>query len=153
MKKVKVENLSKEELLSLKDDYIYHGSHTLFDVCKPQQSHCETHAVENEQNAIYGSDNILFSILFAFRKLPSEHFSWSASVIDNRWCGVLYDQTYIDKDDFGYIYCFEKSHFEQTSPGGNQFVCKTPLQPKRVIKVYYSDFKDLFIRKNSGNSK
>lgn len=138
--------ISREKLLNLKNTYIYHGSHELFDVCKPQQAHCETHNKENEQFAIYGSDEIRFAILFAFYKLPRENFSWSASFINNRWTGILYDKTYIDDQDYGYIYCFNKSCFKPTCPGGNQYICMKSLKPKKIYKIFFKDFQDFFIK-------
>ena len=136
-----------EEIFDMKDKYIFHGSHSLFKICKPKQAHCDTHAKENELNAIYGSDDINFAVLFAFEKLPKEHYSWSADYIDGEWQGVLYNDTYIDKDDYGYLYLFEKSDFAPTSKGSCQFVCKRPLKPIKTIKVFYKDFQDRFINR------
>ena len=140
-----VSKCPKQELLKLKNKYIFHGSHSLFDVCKPQKAKCDTHAKENELNAIYGSDDINFAVLFAFEKLPKEHFSWSANYIDGEWRGVLYDDTYINNNDFGYLYLFDKSNFVPTREGSCQFVCKKALKPIKIIKVFYKDFKERFI--------
>jgi len=70
---IDVLTVSREKLLSFKDSYIYHGSHELFDVCKPKQAHCETHNTENEQFAICGSDEIRFA-MFCFLQVANRKF-------------------------------------------------------------------------------
>lgn len=142
---IDVEILSKEELLMLSGKYIFHGSHALFEVCKPHKAQCGTHMAENEQTAIYGSDDLNFSVLFAFEKLPSEHFSWSADFVDGKWVGKMFGGTYIDDNDYGYLYVFDKAHFTPTNAGGSQFVCKKEIRPLKIIKVFYKDLKDHFI--------
>ena len=143
--KIAVKEISKTELLLLKDKYIFHGSHVLFDVCKPHQARCNSKNAENEQFAIYGSSSLEFAILFAFEKLPKTKFSWEASVDDNgQSYGILKDGTYITQEDFGYIYCFDKTNFKPTTEGGVQYVCKTEQKPVAIYKVYYKDFKELF---------
>ncbi len=142
---IKVKEITKEKLLLLKNRFIFHGSHTLFNVCKPHQARCETKKQENEQFAIYGSSCLEFALLFAFEKLPRNKFSWSADVDDNGQAyGLLKGGTYIAEDDFGYIYCFSKDKFLPTSEGSMQYVCKQEQSPVAVYKVYYKDFTDLF---------
>lgn len=141
-----ISECSKQELKELKDKFIFHGSHHLFDICKPQKAKCDTHAKENELTAIYGSDDINFAVLFAFQKLPKEHYSWSANYVNGEWRGFLYDDTYIDNNDYGYLYIFNKSDFAPTSKGSSQFVCKKALKPIKIIKVFYKDFKERFVK-------
>lgn len=143
--KIAVKKISKTELLLLKDKYIFHGSHALFDVCKPHQAKCETKRKENEQFAIYGSSSLEFAILFAFEKLPKTKYSWSADVGDDgKPFGLLKEGTYIAEEDFGFIYCFDKAKFKPTTAGSMQYVCKQELAPVAIYKVYYKDFKELF---------
>ena len=52
-----------EEILNMKDKHIFHGSLCFFKIYKPKQAHCDTHAKENELNAIYGSDDTNFACL------------------------------------------------------------------------------------------
>lgn len=139
-----VEILTKKELLKLNGKYIFHGSHALFDVCKPHKASCGSHKKENEQNAIYGSDNLTFAALFAFEKQPREHYSWRVDFCDGKWLGILSDNSFIKDNDFGYLYLFNKSLFVPTEVGGSQFVCKKEALPQRIIKIFYSDFKDQF---------
>ena len=141
---INAEILAKEELLKLNGKYIFHGSPVLFNICKPHKAHCGTRSKENEQMAIYGSDDINFAVLFSFKKLHQNRSSWSANYVDGEWRGILYNGTYIDNDDCGYLYLFDKSNFAPTIEGGSQFVCKKAIKPIKIIKVFYKDFKERF---------
>ena len=142
---INVEEISKEELLKLKDKYIFHGSPALFDVCKPHKAKCDTGKKENNQFAIYGSSKLTFAILFTFEKLPKSKYKWSANTADDGSCYALLEEgTYIDENAFGYIYCFNKNKFEPTAPGSHQQVCKQQLTPEKIFKVYYKQFTELF---------
>ena len=55
--------VNMEEILNMKDKHIFHGSLCFFKIYKPKQAHCDTHAKENELNAIYGSDDTNFACL------------------------------------------------------------------------------------------
>lgn len=146
---MKVEELKKDELLELKGKYIFHGSITLFDEAKPHQARCSTKNPENEQFAVYGSPDLEFAILFAFPKLPEKEYNWSADHTDNGYVGVLHNKTYIDDNAYGYVYCFDKSKFKPTREGSSQFVCEENIVPEMVVKVWYKDFKELFVKEHS----
>ena len=56
----------------------------------------------------------------------------------------MHDDTYIDENAKGYVYCYDKSKFQETEKGSMQFVCYKPLKPEMVVEVYYTDYKELF---------
>ena len=142
---ITAQEISKEELLKLKDKFIFHGSPTLFDICKPHQAKCDTGKKENSQFAIYGSSELTFAILFAFEKQPKSKYKWSANTAKDGSCyAILEEGTYVDEDAFGHIYCFDKTKFEPTAPGSHQQVCKKQLAPAKIYKIYYKQFSELF---------
>lgn len=112
---------------------------------KPQQARCESKNPLNEQNAIYGSNSLRFALLFAFEKLPKNSCSWAVINENGTRFGELRDSTYIDENAKGYIYCYDKSKFQETKHGSSQFVCFHDLAPQRIIEVEYKDYKDLFV--------
>ena len=63
-----IKKLNRNTLKSLEGKYIFHGSPTLFDVCKPNQAKDYNGNSDNEKFAIYGSMELDFSVLFAFDK-------------------------------------------------------------------------------------
>lgn len=136
--------ISKEKLVELKGKYIFHGSPILFDICKPHNAKCNSKNPLNEQNAIYGSDNLEFAILFAFAKLPKDKFHWCAVSDDIGFYAELHGETYIDDNAQGYIYCFDKNNFEQIKENDVQYVCYKELEPLCVHKIFYKDYKNLF---------
>lgn len=140
-----IETISKSELLKLKDDYIFHGSPALFEECKPHQSKDSRHIKGNEHFAIYGSNNLSFAILFAFEKLPHTTASWSAQCDEfGNYFASLYEGTYIEESAYGYLYCFDPKYFQPIKKGDCQYICKTSLTPKRIFKIYYKDYQQLF---------
>lgn len=145
-----IPTISKDELISLNGKYIFHGSHTLFDVCKPHLAKCESKRPENEHFAIYGSNNLTFALLFAFEKLPKNKLHWTAKHdASGNFYGVLKEGTYIAEDDFGYLYCFDPSYFTPTDNQGFQYICEKEIQPLKVFKVAYKDYNYLFFDENS----
>lgn len=142
---MKAEKMTKEELLKLEGKYIFHGSEKLFDIALPHQAKCDTKKKENEQFAIYGSPDLNFSIVFAFPKSPYKKYRWSCKFVNGKYVGVLHDDTYIEEDSKGYLYCFDKTKFEPTEKGSAQYVCKKPLKPELILEVAYKDFKENFI--------
>lgn len=147
-----VKEISKLDLLKIKDEYIFHGSPKLFDNCKPHKAKCASHNPLNEQKAIYGTNNIEFAILFAFEKLPSDKYDWCTVYDGKSYYAELHDKTYIEDNAFGYIYCFNKVEFNPIKDGSVQYVCKHNLNPVLIYKIYYKDFKELF-KKEMLNSK
>lgn len=142
---MKVEKISKEELEKLSGKYIFHGSQTLFEVAQPHKAKCDTKKKENEQFAIYGSPSFDFSIVFAFPKMPLDKYRWACMNVDGKFVGVLRDDTYIEEDAVGYIYCFDKKYFAEVEKGSPQYVCKKAIKPEHIFKVEYKDFKEHFI--------
>lgn len=143
---MKVEKISRKELFKIENDYIFHGSPTLFTVGKPHKAKCDTKNPSNEQNAIYGANDLRFAIIFSFEKLPRENFSWRAISYNGKYVAELRDDTYIDENAKGYLYCYDKTKFKPTSEGSSQYVCFKELKPKKVFEILYKDFKDLFVK-------
>ena len=52
---MKVEKITKVELLKLEGKYIFHGSEKLFDIAMPHQAKCDTKKKENGALAIFKS--------------------------------------------------------------------------------------------------
>lgn len=142
---MEIEKITREELLKLEKDYIFHGSPTLFKKAKPHQAKCVTKNPLNEQVAVYGSNNLRFAIIFAFEKLPKQCFSWSAVNYNGEYFAELKDGTYVDDNAVSYIYLFNKSRFKETKKGSNQYVCYEDIEPERIFKIEYKNYKDLFI--------
>lgn len=136
--------VSKSKLLEIKNKYIFHGSPTLFSVCKPHKAKCESKNPLNEQNAIYGTNNLEFAILFAFEKLPIDKYDWCTVYDGNNYYAELHDDTFVDNDACGYIYCFEKEEFHSIKECGVQYVCDHELEPIKIYKIFYKDYKELF---------
>ena len=142
-----IEEISKSELLKLKEKYIFHGSSKLFDECLPHQATCSTDNSLNKQNAVYGTSDLRFAILFCFEKLPVDKFDWAVVSYNGVRVGELYDGTYIEENSYGYLYCFNKNDFAICENKGVQYVCEHSVIPKKVYKVFYKDYKDLFKKK------
>lgn len=140
----KFEKLTSEKALSLKNKYIFHGSPKKFDICFPNQAVCESGNPENLENAIYGSSEIDFAVLFAFNKIPiGKNSGWRANTKDGKSKATLFNLK-IDLDAKGYLYCFKKENFVATKDGGIQFISKTPQNPEIVLELEFKDFSQLF---------
>ena len=148
---VKVEKIKRDELFKLERDYIFHGSPKLFEIGKPYKAKCNTKNPVNEKNAIYGVNDLRFSIIFAFEKLPRERFSWAAVNENGKYIAELRDDTYVDDNAKGYLYYYDKSKFKPTSQGSAQHVCMEELKPLMVVEIKYKDYSDLFVRVKKEN--
>ena len=142
---MQVEKIKRDELFKLEKEYIFHGSPKLFEIGKPHKAKCNTKNPVNEQNAIYGANDLRFAIIFAFEKLPSERFSWAAVNENGKYIAELRDDTYVDDNAKGYLYCYDKSKFKPTSQGSAQHVCMEELKPIKVFEIEYKDYVDLFV--------
>lgn len=146
MKNIKIEKISRDDLFKLENDYIFHGSPFLFEICKPHKAKCDSKNPSNEQTAIYGANNLKFAIVLAFEKLPKDKYSWKVSFINGKCVAELIDGTYIDESAKGYLYCFEKSKFKPTHKNSTQYVCFTEIKPLKIFEINYKDYADLFIK-------
>ncbi len=143
---MKVSKITRDELFKLKDKYVFHGSTMLFNKAKPQQAKCDTKNPLNEQVAVYGAKDLRFAIIFAFEKLPKQNFSWAAVNYNGEYVAELKNGTYIDESAKGFIYCFDKSKFQETQKGSNQYVCYEEIEPEIIFEIEYIDYKDLFLQ-------
>ena len=151
---MEVRKLSRSELKKLEGNYVFHGSPTLFEEAMPHQATDYGNNPDNEHFAIYGSMELDFSIIFAFEKLPKARNHWRVvhvggkrvgnKYVGGRCVGELDKNTHIAEDAKGYLYCFDKKHFQPTTEGGRQYVCKYPVAPEIVSEVEYKDYMDLF---------
>ena len=143
---MKARKITRDELFKLKDKYIFHGSSKLFDKAKPQRAKCDTKNPLNKQIAVYGAKDLRFAIIFAFEKSPKTNFSWAAVSYDGQYVAELKNGTYIDDKAKGFLYCFDKSKFQETKKGSNQYVCYDAIDPEEIFEIEYIDYKDLFIK-------
>lgn len=134
----------REDLEKMVGEYIFHGSVNLFDIAKPHKAKCDTKNPKNEQFAIYGSTDLRFAVLFSFPKMPLKNYAWGVRLKEGKFVGVLNNNTYIEENAKGYIYCFNKKHFKPIEKGSSQYVCKYELCPEYVFEIKYKDFKDCF---------
>ena len=137
--------MTKKQLNSLVGEYIFHGSPKLFEICKPHQATCESKNSDNEKNAIYGTNELDFAVVFAFEKLPLNGCHWRVVHVGDRCIAELDKDTYIDANSKGYLYCFNKNKFKQVSVGSRQYICEEIISPDMVVKLQYKDFKNLFV--------
>lgn len=142
---MEVKKTTREELFKLGDKYIFHGSPILFNKAKPHRSKCDSKNPLNEQNAIYGSDDLRFAIIFAFEKLPKNNYSWAAVSHNGEYVAELRNGTFIDENARGYVYCFDKTKFLETEKGSAQYVCYEELEPEMILEIEYIDYQDLFV--------
>lgn len=142
---MKIEKITRDELFKLENDYIFHGSPKLFEIGKPHKAKCDTKNPLNEQTAIYGANDLRFAIIFAFEKLPRERFSWRAVNVNGEYIAELRDDTYIDENAKGYLYCYDKTKFKPSSEGSAQHICTEELKPLKVVEIEYKDYADLFV--------
>ena len=144
-----IKEFSKDELIKIENQYIFHGSPFMFEMCNPHQAKCDSGNKENTQFAVYGTNDFLEAVLYAFKKSPEKNYSWSAKHNENGYYAELHGETFIEEDAFGYVYCFDKQRFKPTREGTSQHVCYEQIQPSVVYKVYYKDFKNSFVKESN----
>ena len=139
--------------------YIYHGSVKLIDGnINPNQAQCMSDNKDNTYNAIYGTPLFDGAIPYAFPKQDERYFDqesktfcegyeWSCNQENGKIKAIVNLGT-INEDAYGYVYIFDASNFERVS-GSSQYISINDQKPIDIIKVYFKDYKNLFIFENN----
>lgn len=146
---IELEKFKNQDMFNPK--YLFHGSAHKIEKIECRKS-TDIENKNNEDNAVFLTSSIYTAAAYAFsRRLKEVNENYSFSMNNNgELPAMIFEVNNLPEDLYGYIYIFDKSDdmIKDNNQFTTQYRCYHDLIPKKVIKVYYKDFKDFFVREN-----
>jgi hypothetical protein len=135
----------------LNPNYLFHGTAHELEKLECRKS-IDTINKDNEDNAVFLTSSFYTAAAYAFsRRLKeiNEHYSFSMNN-NGEIPAMTFEVDNLPDDLHGYVYVFDKSNdmIKDNRDYTTQYRCHHDLIPQKVIKIYYKDFEEYFIREN-----
>ncbi|MBR4262948.1 MAG: hypothetical protein IKQ35_06260 [Bacilli bacterium] len=129
--------------------YLFHGAAHEYKSLECSQP------TENDpnSNAIFLTSSLYTAAAYAFSralKEINEHYSFSMNN-NGEFPVMTFEVEKLPDDLYGYIYIFDKADdmIKDNHSNTTQYRCFHSLDTDKVIKVYYRDFEEFFVRENN----